>query len=71
MSGSLDEARKRVSKKYLGKAGIHGVGIRRSRNALAVYVDPGPGQGQILKEVASEAAPYSVLRIECERAKMN
>lgn len=66
----MDEVQERVTRKYLGKAGIHGVGIRRSRNALSVYVDPssGPDQEHILEEIEKEAAPYRVLKIEEERA---
>lgn len=73
MSGSLDEAKERVSRKYLGKAGVHGVGIRRSRNALAVYMKPSsePDRERILGEIEKEAAPYAVLRIEEERASIN
>lgn len=72
MSKSLDEAKKSITEKYLGEAGIHGVGISRSRNALRVYVDTASGFGDnyraILEEIRKEAAPYSVLEIEEERA---
>jgi hypothetical protein len=72
VSKSLDEAKKSITEKYLGEAGIHGVGISRSRNALRVYVDAATDFGDnhrvILEEIRKEAAPYSVLEIEEERA---
>jgi hypothetical protein len=72
VSKSLDEAKKSITEKYLGEAGIHGVGISRSRNALRVYVDAASDFGDnyraILEEIRKEAAPYSVLEIEEERA---
>lgn len=66
----MDETKERVSRKYLGKAGIHGVGIRRSRNALAIYVDtsPDPDRERIMKEIEKDAAPYEVSKFEGERA---
>jgi len=69
---SLDEVQRTITDKYLGEAGIHGVGISRSRNALRVYVDTSSGidddHKAMLEEIRKEAAPYSVLEIEEERA---
>lgn len=72
MSGSLEEAKDRVKRKYLGKAGIHALGIRRSENCLTVYMDPypDPDRERIMKEIEDEAAPYGIMRIEEERANI-
>jgi hypothetical protein len=69
MSETLDEVKRRIAHKYLGKAGIHGVGIRRSQNALNVYMgaDPSLDQKQLLKEIEREAAPYKVIVTQEER----
>ena len=63
---SLDEIRKLVSRKYMGKVGIHGVGIRKKSSVLCVYVAPisSSKQRQLLREIEKEAAPYQVLKIE-------
>lgn len=69
MSESIDEVKKRITHKYLGKAGIHGVGIRRSHNAICVYIDgnSSPEQEMLLEELEKEAAPFKVLTIKEER----
>jgi len=69
MSESLDEVKQRITRKYLGKAGIHGIGIRRSQNALNVYADADSSldQQQLLKEIEREAAPYKVIVTQEER----
>lgn len=63
MARSLDEVKAIVSGRYLGRAGIHGVGIRRSQGALMVYLHPGHGgeQERLLREIETEAAPYTVI----------
>jgi len=73
MNETLDETKTRISRKYLGKAGIHGVSIRRSQNALCVYLDANFAHDQetILEEIEKEAAPYKVLKIEEERPTIN
>lgn len=72
MDKSLDEVKEAISEKYLGKAGIHSIGIRRKNNALCVYTDAGasPKQKAVLKEIEKEAAPFSVVTIEEERARI-
>lgn len=73
MDKSLDEVKEDISQKYLGKSGIHGIGIRRKKNALCVYTDTetSPKQKAVLEEIKKQAAPYSVVTIEEERAKIN
>jgi hypothetical protein len=69
MGKSLDELKGRLSSKYLGKAGIHGIGISRTHNAIRVYLQSGEGDEQenILKEIEKEAAPFKVLPVKSER----
>ncbi|HEU0015371.1 MAG TPA: hypothetical protein VFQ45_16905 [Longimicrobium sp.] len=69
MSRSLEDVKNSISGKYLGRAGIHGVGMRRSQGALMVYVhssDSGE-QARLLREIEAEALPYRVVAVEEER----
>ena len=66
---SLDEVRQRISCKYMGKAGIHGVGVRRKHNAVCIYfvATCDSEQQMLLEEIEREALPYNVLKIDQER----
>ena len=63
---SLDAIRKLVSRKYIGKVGIHGIGVRRKSNAICVYLssNSNPEQKLVLEDIEREVVPYEVLRIE-------
>ncbi len=69
---SLDEIKEDISKKYLGKSGIHGVGIRRKANALYIYTEGETDvkQKSVLQRIEKEAAPYSVINVQEEGAKI-
>jgi hypothetical protein len=71
MGVDLEELKSRVSRKYLGKAGIHGVSVRSSSNALCVYMSPGSGEQhkELLQDLKAEAAPFEVLFFEEEPPK--
>jgi len=73
MDKSLDEVKENISQKYLGKSGIHSIGIRRKANALYVYTDakPSPKQKAVLEEIKKEVAPFSVITVEEERANIS
>jgi hypothetical protein len=71
MAETLEQVKDRVSKKYLGKAGIHSVGLRRSQGTITVYYAPSAegSQSQILEELSKEAHPFKVLVLETEPAE--
>lgn len=71
MSKSLDEIKENISQKYLGRSGIHGIGIRRKENALYIYGEADSLPADVLEEIEKEAAPYSVVTIEEEKPKIN
>jgi hypothetical protein len=73
MSKSLDEIKEEISQKYLGKSGIHGIGIRRKQNALYVYknAETNPAQTAVLEKIKKDAAPYSVVTVEEDSPKIN
>ena len=62
MHESLDEVRKRLSRDYLGKAKIHGIGMSRTKNCIRVYVqiDGSEAQQALLTEIAQAATPFLV-----------
>jgi hypothetical protein len=72
VSKSLDEVKKHVSRKYLGRAGIHSVGISRAENALRVYVDAEAEDAlkDVLSEIEKEAAPFKIVPIKSDRSSI-
>jgi hypothetical protein len=68
MAASLDEAKKNLRRCYLGQAGIHGVGLKRSQNAVILYITTGykdsPDFQAILKSIIQEVSPFKVVQIE-------
>jgi hypothetical protein len=58
-----------LSRKYLGKGGIHGIGLSKGQNAIRVHVAPSHGwdrevaarQSALLDELKRDASPYAVL----------
>lgn len=73
MSKSLDEVKKHVSRKYLGKAGIHSVGVSRAENALRVYIDSEAEDvlTHLLTEIEKEAAPFKIIPIRSDRSSIS
>jgi len=71
MAETLEQVKERVSKKYLGKAGIHSVGLRRSQDTITVYYAPSAEetQSQILEKLSEEARPFKVLKVQSESAE--
>lgn len=73
MSKSLDEVKKHISSKYLGKAGIHSVGVSRAENALRLYVDADAEDAltHVLTEIEKEAAPFKVIPVKSDRPSIS
>jgi hypothetical protein len=69
---TLEDVQSLVSQKYLGQGGIHGVGIRRSKSAITVYVDPGtrPSQKELLDLIEEEIKPFHLMVVEEGRASI-
>jgi hypothetical protein len=56
-----DGLRNQLADKYIGRAGIHGIGIgmRHSEYVIFVYAEQnGPEQERLLEHIRSEAWPY-------------
>ncbi len=69
MTKSLEEVKEHLSAKYLGRAGIHSVGISRIEGTVRVYVQPEADDEleQILEEIERDAAPYKIVSIKSDR----
>ena len=72
MGDSLHEVKRRLSAKYLGRGKIHGVGVREDRNAICLYVakDDSSEQKVLLQQAAEDAAPYPLLTVSSNQAKI-
>lgn len=70
MAETLEAVKDRISERYLGKSGIHAVGLRRSANAITVYIKPtsDPTQQRTLESLRQEASPYQVITKEAAEA---
>lgn len=69
MAESLRDVKTRLGHLYLGKLGIHGLGMRRSENAICIYITPQAdtaAQESALREIEMAAAPYKVVTIRSE-----
>jgi hypothetical protein len=62
MPESIQELKNRLRQTYLGKAGIHGVGINRVGQVIRVYVgDHGqPDEEEVLEQLRRSAEPFPV-----------
>ena len=62
---SLDATKQLLSRKSLGKGGIHGIGVSRGKNAVRIHVSPGDAgadnQQAVLEALKRDAAPYDLL----------
>jgi hypothetical protein len=69
MSDPLAQMKRRLSREYLGKAGIHGFGISRARGAIQVYVTPGHEKEQkvVLDALKQTASPIDVVVVTEDR----
>jgi hypothetical protein len=62
---ALDEAKRRISEKYLGVGCIHGVGLSRADNAVRVYVSTTDAiDDASLEEMRRVADPFEILIVE-------
>jgi hypothetical protein len=69
MENELSDAKRRVKGQFLGKHGVHGVGVREADNAVAVYVDAAAKPSEELMSALKKAAgPFGVVVVNQERA---
>ncbi len=64
---SLDETKTLLSRKYLGKEGIHGIGLSKRDNAISVHMIPAKDadqaarQDDLIARMKQEAGPHPVV----------
>ncbi|NIA68357.1 hypothetical protein HBA54_07110 [Pelagibius litoralis] len=65
MNDSLEALKERLKGRFLGRGGVHGLGIRRAENAICVYADmeENPELQAVLTEIQKESGPIRVLVI--------
>jgi hypothetical protein len=68
MEKTLVAIKEQLKAKYLGKEGVHGMGLSEVHQAVRVYVTPkaGPEQKSLLEQLRKEAAPFSVIIVSEE-----
>jgi 5,10-methylenetetrahydrofolate reductase len=63
---SLDETKRLLSQKYLGKEGIHGIGLSQRDSAIRVHLAPARDadhaarQDDLLAQLKKDAGPHAV-----------
>ena len=69
MMETLEKVKDRLKGSYLGKAGIHGLGISRAQGAIRVYIssDNGSDQTDVLDQIRKAAEPFPVIVIREDR----
>lgn len=71
MEQSLEEVKNRVRRSFLGKGGIHGVGMNRAERAIRIYVTPHAAeQPDVVEQVRQAALPYPIIVITEDRAQI-
>jgi hypothetical protein len=72
---SLDETKRLLSQKYLGREGIHGIGLSRRENAIRVHMIAARDaahaarQAEVIVQLKQEAEPHAV-QVQVEDAPM-
>jgi hypothetical protein len=63
MQAPLEAVKERIKTRYLGRGGIHAVGMRRGQNMICVYVSSSGNseREQLLKEIREVVAPFKLL----------
>ena len=72
MPDSIDEVKDRLRRSYLGKGGIHGVGVSRAKQAIRVYVSPQAeaDQSDVLALMRESASPFPVIVVREDRPQI-
>ncbi|MCY7350066.1 MAG: hypothetical protein LH606_05295 [Cytophagaceae bacterium] len=73
MQSSLHQIKKLLSEKYLGKAGIHGLGVSTAQQAIRVYVDSDLDPARFaptLNALEKLAIPFRVIVVPEEAPSM-
>jgi hypothetical protein len=65
----LETAKARVARDFIGRAGVHAVGLSRARRAVKIYVDgDAPELEEVLSSIRAAIDPIPVIVVHSERA---
>ena len=69
MTESLRQAKERLRRQFLGRAGLHGLGLRPDEDAICVYADADetPDQQALLAEIEQAAKPFRIIVIRDQK----
>ena len=71
MADTLQAVKERLKKQYLGKSGVHALGVSRAQNAIQVYLDADAGdQEATLRDLEQAAAPFKVIVVREGRSQI-
>ncbi len=63
MADTLEDVKARLRRDFLGRGGIHALGINRNRKAINVYVGPEASAEEpaVLDELRKRAEPFAII----------
>jgi hypothetical protein len=63
MADSLHDAKRRLRDQFLGRHGIHAIGVSQARNCVRLYVEPARRDEveRMIPQLSEQAAPFGVL----------
>lgn len=66
MARTIDSVKKKLSEAFLGRGGVHAIGIRRPQNAIVLYLHaPASAErDRVIEEARRAAAPFAVVVVE-------
>jgi hypothetical protein len=65
----LETAKARIARDFIGRSGIHAVGMSRAKGAVKIYVDgEPPGLEQVVSSIRAAIAPIPLIVVRSERA---
>lgn len=72
MTESLRQTKERLRRQFLGRAGLHGLGLRPAENAICVYADAHetPDQQALLGEIEQAAKPFGIIVIRDQKPSL-
>ena len=70
MAESVLRVKARLQEQYLGRFGIHGIGVNQEKDTIHIYYWPEPGvdMGPVLEKIRSESGRYNVILIREQRS---
>ena len=66
---SLDDVKKRLSNNFLGRGGIHAIGLSGEAESIQIYLNPDADEkSPLMDELKAAAQPYATIVIRADQA---